>query len=138
MPCTDCDPVGSSSSTPSSSPSAARAARIDARRLPSFGRDWGRSANTSCADDSSSRSYMTSSSASWVRATHTITLFELRCWLQMGGAVTNVVITGGAGFLGSRIARQLLSTGSLEVGGDGPLHLSHLALIDSAPIPSDM
>jgi nucleoside-diphosphate-sugar epimerase len=56
----------------------------------------------------------------------------------MGGAVTNVVITGGAGFLGSRIARQLLTADSLEVAGRGPRQLRHLTLIDSAPIPPDL
>ena len=33
--------------------------------------------------------------------------------------MVNVVITGGAGFLGSRLARELLAAGSLEVAGGG-------------------
>jgi len=33
--------------------------------------------------------------------------------------VVNVVITGGAGFLGSRLARDLLAAGSLDVAGGG-------------------
>ena len=36
-----------------------------------------------------------------------------------GGAVAQVVVTGGAGFLGSRLARELLAAGSLEVAGGG-------------------
>ena len=35
----------------------------------------------------------------------------------MGDAVPNVVITGGAGFLGSRLARELLALQSLPVAG---------------------
>ena len=54
-PCTACDPVGSSSSTPSSSPSAARIARTDSRRPPSSGRARGRPANTSDAAGRPSR-----------------------------------------------------------------------------------
>ena len=34
--------------------------------------------------------------------------------------MVNVVITGGAGFLGSRLARELLAAGSLDVAGGGP------------------
>lgn len=49
--------------------------------------------------------------------------------------MANVVITGGAGFLGSRIARELLAAGSLDVAGGGPRQLSHLTLIDSARVP---
>ena len=33
--------------------------------------------------------------------------------------MTNVVVTGGAGFVGSRLARQLLAAGSLGVAGGG-------------------
>jgi D-erythronate 2-dehydrogenase len=50
----------------------------------------------------------------------------------------HVVVTGGAGFLGSRLARELLAAGSLEVAG-GPAHsLSRLTLIDQAPAPQDL
>jgi nucleoside-diphosphate-sugar epimerase len=52
--------------------------------------------------------------------------------------VTNVMITGGAGFLGARLARQLLAAGSLEVAG-GELHpLSRVTLVDQAPVPPDL
>ncbi len=52
--------------------------------------------------------------------------------------MTNVVITGGAGFLGSRIARELLAAGSLDVAGRGARPLRRLTLIDSAPVPPDL
>jgi D-erythronate 2-dehydrogenase len=52
--------------------------------------------------------------------------------------VTNVVITGGAGFLGSRLARELLAAGSLELAGGPPRPLSRLALVDRAPVPPDL
>ena len=37
--------------------------------------------------------------------------------------MVNVVITGGAGFLGSRLARELLAAGSLEAAGGAARHL---------------
>jgi D-erythronate 2-dehydrogenase len=52
--------------------------------------------------------------------------------------VANVVITGGAGFLGARLARELLAAGSLGVAGSGPRPLSRLTLIDRAPLPADL
>ena len=50
----------------------------------------------------------------------------------------NVVITGGAGFLGSRLARELLAAGSLAVAGAAASPLSRLTLIDQAPPPPDL
>jgi len=50
----------------------------------------------------------------------------------------NVVITGGAGFLGSRLARELLATGSLDVAGGGARPLSRVTLIDQVPVPPDL
>ena len=47
----------------------------------------------------------------------------------------NVVITGGAGFLGSRLARELLAAGSLDAAGGGARPLSRMTLIDQAPVP---
>jgi D-erythronate 2-dehydrogenase len=47
--------------------------------------------------------------------------------------VANVVVTGGAGFLGSRLASDLLAAGSIDVAGDGPRPLGRLTLIDRAP-----
>ena len=50
----------------------------------------------------------------------------------------NVVITGGAGFLGSRLARELLAAGSFDVAGGGDRPLSRLTLIDQVPVPPDL
>jgi D-erythronate 2-dehydrogenase len=52
--------------------------------------------------------------------------------------VVNVVITGGAGFLGSRLARELLAAGSLDAAGGGASPLSRVTLIDQAPVPPDL
>src|SRR6516165_7823983 len=56
----------------------------------------------------------------------------------MGGAVVHVVITGGAGFLGSRLARELLAAGSVEVDGGGARALSRVTVLDAAPLPDDL
>jgi nucleoside-diphosphate-sugar epimerase len=50
----------------------------------------------------------------------------------------HVVVTGSAGFLGSRLARGLLAAGSLQVAGGEARPLSRLTLIDQAPVPSDL
>jgi nucleoside-diphosphate-sugar epimerase len=55
-----------------------------------------------------------------------------------GGAVANVVVTGGSGFLGSRLARELLAAGSIAVAGGGPQPLSGLTLLDQSPPPADL
>src|SRR5215467_12662827 len=55
-----------------------------------------------------------------------------------GGAVVRVAVTGGAGFLGSRLARALLAAGSLEVAGGGARPLSRVTLVDQAPVPGDL
>jgi D-erythronate 2-dehydrogenase len=52
--------------------------------------------------------------------------------------VANVVITGGAGFLGARLARDLLAAGSLNVSGDGERPLSQMTLLDRVPAPPDL
>jgi D-erythronate 2-dehydrogenase len=52
--------------------------------------------------------------------------------------VVNVVITGGSGFLGSRLARTLLAAGSLDVAGAGELPVSRVTLVDQAPAPADL
>jgi D-erythronate 2-dehydrogenase len=52
--------------------------------------------------------------------------------------VANVVITGGAGFLGSRLARELLSAGSIEVAGGGARPVSGVTLLDQSAPPADL
>ena len=52
--------------------------------------------------------------------------------------MVNVVITGGGGFLGARLARELLAAGALDVAGGGRQPLSRLTLIDRVPVPSDL
>src|SRR5439155_19226954 len=55
-----------------------------------------------------------------------------------GDGVANVVVTGGAGFVGSRLARELLAAGSLGVAGGGAGPLSRVTLIDRSPAPADL
>ncbi len=52
--------------------------------------------------------------------------------------MANVLITGGAGFLGSRLARDLLVAGALEVGGGKARPLDRLTLVDRVPVPADL
>ena len=52
--------------------------------------------------------------------------------------MANVVITGGAGFLGARLARELLAAGSVNVAGHGARPLSRLTLVNRAPLPPDL
>ena len=52
--------------------------------------------------------------------------------------MTNVVVTGGAGFLGARLARELLAAGSLGVAGHAARPVSQVTLIDRAPVPADL
>jgi len=52
--------------------------------------------------------------------------------------VLNVVVTGGSGFLGSRLARTLLAAGSLDVAAAGARPLARVTLVDQAPVPADL
>ena len=52
--------------------------------------------------------------------------------------MANVVVTGGAGFLGSRLARELLTAGSLDVAGCGEQPLGRVTLLDRAPASADL
>ena len=52
--------------------------------------------------------------------------------------MSKVVVTGGSGFLGSRLARALLATGSLDVAGSGARPLSRVTLVDQTPAPGDL
>ena len=50
----------------------------------------------------------------------------------------HVVVTGGAGFLGSRLARELLAAATLPVAGRAARPVSRLTLIDRVPVPPDL
>jgi D-erythronate 2-dehydrogenase len=52
--------------------------------------------------------------------------------------MTSVVITGGAGFLGSRLARDLLAAGELSVAGGPVRPLTRLTLVDRLPAPAGL
>jgi D-erythronate 2-dehydrogenase len=52
--------------------------------------------------------------------------------------VTNVLVTGGAGFLGARLARHLLAAGPMPVAGRGEQPVSAVVLADRAPPPPDL
>jgi nucleoside-diphosphate-sugar epimerase len=52
--------------------------------------------------------------------------------------VVNVVITGGAGFVGSRLARELLAAGSLGVAGAEARPISQVTLVDKVAAPPDL
>jgi D-erythronate 2-dehydrogenase len=51
---------------------------------------------------------------------------------------TRIVITGGAGFLGSRLARQLLAVQTISIGGAPERPISRLTLVDQTPVPTDL
>lgn len=50
----------------------------------------------------------------------------------------NVVITGGSGFLGSRLARTVLAAGSLDLAGSGARAISRMTVVDRVPAPEDL
>ena len=50
----------------------------------------------------------------------------------------NILITGGAGFLGARLARELLALGSLALGGAAPRAITRLTLADQFAPPADL
>ncbi len=52
--------------------------------------------------------------------------------------MANVVVTGGAGFLGSRLARELLAASSIKVAGRAAQPLSRMTLLDQSPPPADL
>jgi nucleoside-diphosphate-sugar epimerase len=52
--------------------------------------------------------------------------------------MTNVLITGGAGFLGSRLTRQLLAAPSLALGGGQPALVERVTILDQVPVPADL
>ncbi|PLC01820.1 NAD-dependent epimerase [Variovorax sp. RO1] len=50
----------------------------------------------------------------------------------------HIVITGGAGFLGARLARTLLALGQLSLAGAPARDIAHITLVDRAPPPPDL
>lgn len=50
----------------------------------------------------------------------------------------HIVITGGAGFLGARLARTILATGSLAVDGAQPRPVRRITLLDKVAPPADL
>jgi D-erythronate 2-dehydrogenase len=50
----------------------------------------------------------------------------------------NILITGGAGFLGARLAKTLLAMGSLSVNGAASQKISRITLADRAAPPADL
>jgi D-erythronate 2-dehydrogenase len=53
--------------------------------------------------------------------------------------VTNVVITGGSGFLGARLARDVLASGGLRLaGGQDGQAVARVTLIDQVAAPADL
>jgi nucleoside-diphosphate-sugar epimerase len=49
-----------------------------------------------------------------------------------------VVITGGAGFVGARLARTLLSAGTIALDGAAPVPIDRLVLLDRVVPPADL
>ena len=50
----------------------------------------------------------------------------------------NIIITGGAGFLGARLARALLARGELSLAGAAPQRINSITLVDRAAPPADL
>ncbi len=50
----------------------------------------------------------------------------------------NIVITGGAGFLGQRLARALLAQGTLTLAGAAPAAIQRITLVDQVAPPADL
>jgi D-erythronate 2-dehydrogenase len=50
----------------------------------------------------------------------------------------HILITGGSGFLGARLARTLLQQASLVLNGAAPLAITTITLTDRAPPPDDL
>jgi D-erythronate 2-dehydrogenase len=53
-------------------------------------------------------------------------------------AAMEILITGGGGFLGARLARALLAQGELALAGSAPRRIARLVLTDRAALPPDL
>jgi len=125
-----------------------RRLRMVARNSGSSGRADGRSAKTSDAAGRLSRTRVIlpfgAAAASVDRRPSprvpslTITVTTPSGARQIGESLPNVVVTGGSGFLGARLARQLLGAGELAVTGSASGALGRLTLIDRVPPPADI
>lgn len=49
-----------------------------------------------------------------------------------------IIITGGAGFVGARLARELLARGSLSLRGQSTTRIEHIVLADRTAAPADL
>ena len=58
--------------------------------------------------------------------------------IATGEGSCHVVITGGAGFLGVRLARALLAQGKLSLAGAAPVDIGPITLVDRAAPPADL
>ncbi len=50
----------------------------------------------------------------------------------------HIVITGGAGFLGTRLARELLARGRLSLAGSAQQTIQSITLVDRVAPPADL
>jgi nucleoside-diphosphate-sugar epimerase len=48
------------------------------------------------------------------------------------------MITGGAGFLGARLARTILAAGTVAVNGDEARPVTRITVLDRVPVPADL
>ena len=57
---------------------------------------------------------------------------------SLPGEACHVVITGGAGFLGVRLARELLANGVLSLAGAAPAAIGRITLVDRVAPPPEL
>jgi D-erythronate 2-dehydrogenase len=72
-----------------------------------------------------------------------LTLFAVQATLAYPvsicrGSILNIIITGGAGFLGVLLARELLTRSSLRLHGTTAQRIERITLCDRAPPPQDL
>jgi hypothetical protein len=110
--------------------------RIGVRRLGTVAARGGSAADNSPAPGRRS-SHNLGPSGQRPARTHTIAVVHVRSPTP-GETVANVLVTGGAGFLGARLARQLLAAGTIGVAGGAPQILSRLTVADRIAPPADL